>query len=106
MKNLSRRRRLLIVAIIAVALLAAGAAFWWRVPKAKVLKLDLTNMDPAVVRVLSDALAEVGSAPGSAKAWGQLGAALMHYDFGEQAETAFEQATRLRRSPVSTPALR
>jgi tetratricopeptide (TPR) repeat protein len=81
------------------ALLLGGAGiavgigwFLWRVPVPP--ELDLAGADPAIVRAIDEARAEVHASPRSAAAWGRLGMLLRAHDFGMEANACFAQAER------------
>lgn len=56
---------------------------------------ELTQVDPAVREVISNAQAEVRKSPQSAAAWGRLGMAFHTHIFAGEAMTCFEQAEKL-----------
>jgi len=94
------------MALVAVLLVVAvGAAVWWRSPRFAAPEIELKQLDPAVARVLSNLLAGVRAEPGSAKAWGRLGSALMHHDFVEETDSAFQRAAQLDRKEPRWPYL-
>ena len=57
--------------------------------------ITTTGLDPAVASLIETTLAEVRAAPRSGDAWGKLGSVLMHYEFIEETQTAFERAEML-----------
>jgi tetratricopeptide (TPR) repeat protein len=56
---------------------------------------DLSQVDPAVSEVITNAQAEVRKSPKSAAAWGRLGMAFHAHIFAGEAMTCFEQAEKL-----------
>jgi tetratricopeptide (TPR) repeat protein len=56
---------------------------------------DLTQVDPAVREVISNAQADVRKAPQSAVAWGRLGMAFHAHIFAGEAMTCFERAEKV-----------
>ena len=89
----ARRWRLALVA--GVFVFAVCAAVWWRSPRFAAPEIEFKELDPAVAQVLSNVLAGVRATPGSAKAWGRLGSALMHYEFVEETDAALHRAAQL-----------
>ena len=89
----SRRWRLALVA--GVFVFAVCAAVWWRSPRFAAPEIEIKELDPAVAQVLSNVLASLRAEPRSARAWGRLGSALMHYDFVEETDAAFRRAAQL-----------
>lgn len=94
--------------VLAGALLAAAVVgvFVWRqvlssretardVPIAKVPAIDQTDIDPAVLRLVSGARTAVVEAPRSAEAWGRLGKVLLAHEFSDEALACFTQAEAL-----------
>jgi tetratricopeptide (TPR) repeat protein len=57
--------------------------------------LDLTGIDPAVIRAIEKAEAAVQQAPRSVQAWGQLGQTLLAHDIYLPAATCLAQAEQL-----------
>jgi tetratricopeptide (TPR) repeat protein len=97
----------LVAAFVAGALLAAAlAVFLWRqvlisrgtardVPIAPVPAVDQTDIDPAVLRLISGARTAVVEAPRSAEAWGRFGKVLLAHEFSDEALVCFAQAEAL-----------
>jgi tetratricopeptide (TPR) repeat protein len=89
------------------ALLAAalGVLLWrqvfsWRattrdVPIARVPAIEQTDIDPAVLRLISGARTAVVEAPRSAEAWGRLGMILLAHGFSDEGLACFAQAEAL-----------
>lgn len=93
--NAGASRRGWMALVAGVSVLVVCAVGWWRSPRFAAPKIELKELDPAVAHVLSNLLADVRATPGSAKAWGRLGSALMHHDFVTEADTAFQRAAQL-----------
>ena len=93
--------------LLAGALLAAalGVLLWRQVlssrgtardvPIALVPAIDQTDIDPAVLRLISGARTAVVEAPRSAEAWGRLGKVLLAHGFSDEALACFAQAEAL-----------
>jgi tetratricopeptide (TPR) repeat protein len=92
--------------LVGAVLAAALAGFLWRqvlssretardVPIAPVPAIDQTDVDPAVLRLISGARTGVVEAPRSAEAWGRLGKVLLAHEFSDEALTCFAQAEAL-----------
>jgi len=93
--------------LLAGALLAAAlGVFLWRqvlssrgtardVPIAEVPAIDQTDIDPAVLRLISGARTAVAEAPRSAEAWGRFGKVLLAHGFSDEAGACFAQAEAL-----------
>jgi tetratricopeptide (TPR) repeat protein len=93
--------------LLAGALLAAalGVVLWRQVlssrgtardvPIALVPAMDQTDVDPAVLRLISGARTAVAEAPRSAEAWGRLGKVLLAHEFSNEARACFAQAEAL-----------
>ena len=103
--NGSASSRWWLALVVVLLVVAVGAAVWWRPPRFAAPEIEITELDPAVAQVLSNVLAGVRAAPGSATAWGRLGAALMHYDFVEETDSAFQRAAQLDRKEPRWPYL-
>ncbi|HLJ96082.1 MAG TPA: tetratricopeptide repeat protein [Gemmataceae bacterium] len=67
--------------------------------------LELTGVDPAVVRAIETARRAVLESPASGPAWGQLGKTLLAHDFHRQAGTCLAQAQRLDPTEARWPYL-
>jgi protein O-GlcNAc transferase len=101
------RRRLLIALLLGTAVVAAGAAWFLghrresSQPTAEAVAIieppavDLTGIDPAVVRAIEAAQAAVKESPRSAQAWGLLGKTLLVHDFHIPSSVCLAQAERL-----------
>jgi tetratricopeptide (TPR) repeat protein len=93
--------------LLAGALLAAAlGVFLWRqvfssrgtareVPIAQVPAIDQTDIDPAVLRLISGARTAVVEGPRSAAAWGRFGKVLLAHGFSDEALACFAQAEAL-----------
>ena len=57
--------------------------------------VDLSGVDPAIVRAIETARVSVTNSPRSLQAWGQLGKTLLVHDFHSPAITCLAQAERL-----------
>jgi Flp pilus assembly protein TadD len=105
-KSSPRHPRLrLAVAIALVVLLGAGAWLAMRSSWTRVPGIDTTGMDPAVARLIESALRDAREQPRSARTWGRLGSALMHYEFTDEARRAFTEAERLDPTDARWPYL-
>jgi tetratricopeptide (TPR) repeat protein len=92
----SRRRRWLGAGLVGVVLLAAG--FWYvrrPPPPPQPPSVPLTDLDPEVAQVITEASAAVAKAPRSARAWGRLGMVLAVHEFHAEALEALAEAERL-----------
>jgi tetratricopeptide (TPR) repeat protein len=65
------------------------------VPLAEVPSIDQTDVDPAVLRLISGARTAVVQTPRSAEAWGRLGKVLLAHEFSDEARACFAQAEAL-----------
>ena len=87
------------VAIGLVLVIACAAYFGRKVfePRLRshVPVIATTGLDPAIAKVVNEALNEVKHEPNSGSAWGKLGSVLMHYEFVAEAHMAFEHAEQL-----------
>jgi Flp pilus assembly protein TadD len=82
------------VAVFAVCLATlAYLTFPWRAPEPP--RVDTVGLEASVVKEIDEATLEVRETPQSGSAWGKLASILMHYEFVEEARTAFRQAARL-----------
>ena len=81
--------------VLLLALIAGGTIFACtrRVPAPP--SVAASGLDPAVAGLIENCVREVKASPRSGAAWGKLGAALMHAQFGAEAGFAFAQAERL-----------
>ena len=93
--NTGASRRWCAALVAGIFILVVCAAVWWLSPRFAVPEIEMKELDPAVALVLSNALEEVRVTPASATAWGRLGSALMHYDFVEETDAAFQRAAQL-----------
>jgi len=67
--------------------------------------MDLTGVDPAVIRVIEAARALVNQSPRSSQAWGQLGKTLLAHGFHVPASACLAQAERLSPAEARWPYL-
>jgi tetratricopeptide (TPR) repeat protein len=111
--RLWRRSGLLLVS---AALVVAAAGFIWHriattrsvataVPIIKLPEIELGGLDPAVIRAIEKARADVEQSPRSARAWGQLGKVLLAHDIHIPASTCLAQAERLDPAQERSPYL-
>ncbi len=93
-----KRRRLRRLLSFSVGIiLSAGVVgyLWFRSAPLAPPEVVLTDVDPAVVKVVQDSRVAVRQSPRSAGAWGRLGMVLVVHDFHAQANPCFAQAERL-----------
>src|SRR5436190_1607235 len=78
-------------------MLIAAGAFWMGQARrvVPIPEIPTAGLDPAVARLIGQALAETRTNPRSDAAWGKLGSVLMHYEFTEASGQAFAQAQNL-----------
>ena len=102
----ARLWRLCGVLLVGGAFVAATAGFIWHriattrpaataAPIIKPPEVELGGLDPAVIRAIEKARADVEQSPRSAQAWGQLGKVLLAHDIHIPASTCLAQAERL-----------
>src|SRR5689334_21322390 len=105
----SKSRKWLAVALVlfGTVLLASGATWfpWHRIGSFSAVTaeaaiaeppvVELTGIDPAVVRAIEKARAAVKQSPRSFEAWGVLGKTLLVHDFHIPASFCLAQAERL-----------
>jgi tetratricopeptide (TPR) repeat protein len=106
-KKRRRPKRWLLVGILLGTVLAAGSLWFFRhqgrsfssateeVALISPPTVDLSGVDPAVVRAIATARATVNDSPRSVQAWGQLGKTLLAHDIHLPATTCLAQAERL-----------
>jgi tetratricopeptide (TPR) repeat protein len=100
-----RRRTLLIAALLGGVCLAVvlGVLWWMRPAIPEPPAIDLSGIDPAVVKAVEEAGLAVRQAPRSASAWGRLGQVLAVHGFTDEAGVCFAQAERLDPHEVRWP---
>src|SRR5690348_5231465 len=102
----SRRVRLVAASVAGALLTAALGVLLWRhvlssrgtardVPIARVPAIVQTDIDPAVLRLISGARTAVVQTPRSAEAWGRFGKVLLAHEFSDEALACFAQAEAL-----------
>ena len=92
----SRRLRRFLSLFLGIILIAAAVGYlWFRSAPPAPPEVVLTDVDPAVVKVVEDSRASVRQSPRSAAAWGRLGMVLVVHDFHAEANYCFAQAERL-----------
>jgi tetratricopeptide (TPR) repeat protein len=84
----------------------AGAYLWWKGTTPQPPSVDLAGADPAVAKLVQEALDKARHSPWSAKAWGHLGMVLRAHDFGAEANICFAHAQRLDPEDPRWPYLR
>ena len=105
-KKQSTPNRWLVLGILLGTALVAGSAWFLQhrnrgssataeVETVTLPALDLTGIDPAVVRAIEKAEVAVKQAPRSAHAWGQLGQTLLAHDMHLPATACLAQAEQL-----------
>ena len=101
----SRRFWLLLFAAAASALVAIVVCMIL-LPRAPQLPVVPTaGLDPSVAKLIEKTLEDLRAAPRSGAAWGKLGSVLMHYEFVEEAGSAFDEAERISPAEVRWPYL-
>jgi tetratricopeptide (TPR) repeat protein len=106
-----------LIAALALMLIVGGAFYYARVRRApksavsatsgpiQVPKIATATLDSAVAKLIRTTLQEVERAPNSGAAWGKLGSVLMHYEFVQETDAAFEQAEKLSPKEARWPYL-
>jgi Flp pilus assembly protein TadD len=90
-------------AALALAGVAAGAWWWLRPMPPAIPAVPADIQDPEVVQDLERARKRVSDEPHSAAAWGDLGMALLAYQYFEDADRCFAEAERLDPSVARWP---
>jgi len=84
--------------VLAFGLVSAGVAwfiFGSRVPGREPPQVAIAGLDPAVARLIQEAVGEVRASPKDAAAWGTLGSVLLLYEFAQESQFALERAAKL-----------
>src|SRR3954465_14905252 len=104
-KRQGKRRRL--GWVIVISLLAGGiAGFLTFNAKPKLPELNLSEIDPAIVRSIKEAEEKVWQSPRSGDAWGTLATILAVHDFATPADLCFQKAERFSPREPKWPYLR
>ena len=91
--------------VLAVAL-GAGGYFWFRNQGPRLPEIKRSGIDPAIVKAIGEASAEVRKSPASGSAWGKLGMIFYVHDFFNEADRALAEAERLEPPEPRWPYLR
>lgn len=103
------RRRLRIAGVsvlVVLAIAGIGAAVWYRVTDARLPKVDLAGVDPAVAEAVRAARSGAVWRPWSAEERGHYGMVLLAHGMNPQAEVCFAQAEQLDSHDPRWPYLR
>lgn len=96
MSRNGKKSRSRVLLISAIALIIVAGFFWTlRTGTAKLPEIPTAGLDVAATNVIQQHVDNVRSAPGSAEAWGKLGAILKSFGFREQAGFCLAEAERL-----------
>lgn len=90
-----RARRFVLPSATALAALALGASLYTWLAAPAPPAVSFGDADPAVVRAIEEARAEVWWRPRAAAAWGRLGQVLSAHAYKAEANRCFAQAERL-----------
>ena len=91
-----RRLRCRLSLFLGLLLIGGAVGYHWsRSAPPDPPEIVLTDVDPAVVKVVEDSQAAVRRSRWSAAAWGRLGMVLVVHDFHAEANRCFTQAERL-----------
>jgi tetratricopeptide (TPR) repeat protein len=91
--------------VLALALGASGY-FWFRNQGPRLPEIKRSGIDPAIVKAIGEASAEVRKSPASGSVWGRLGMMLYVHDFFNEADRALAEAERLEPPEPRWPYLR
>jgi len=91
--------------VLALALGASGY-FWFRNQGPRLPEIKRSGVDPAIVKAIVEASAEVRKSPAAGSAWGKLGMIFYVHDFFNEADHALAEAARLEPSEPRWPYLR
>src|SRR5262245_9616771 len=102
-----RLRRNIALGAILVAVVAAAAwgyqYFVGKPPNNPLPAIELTGVDPQVVKAIEKARTGVEDEPQSAKTWGKLGMVLLAHDFFAESLACLERAEQLDANDVRWP---